>query len=166
MKAVLLVLTLLSVAYCGHIFVEDPILKWQNADQFMGATLRFSLESGTSKDTILRVTWPFAWASSKSGVLNEGTTKKSSGTVSVDSSGKILRYTVGAALTKGVWYELVITQSAATAATAGVYVDPIKMETISDNSANGIVYDSNPSCGQISFSGNVGALKKIQVSTD
>lgn len=61
---------------------------------------------------------------------------------------------------------MVITQTTATAATAGVYKDPIKMETISADSSNGIVYDANPSCGQISFSGNVGALKKIQISTD
>lgn len=72
MKTLFLILTLLSVAYCGHIMVEDPVLKWQNYDEFMEIRLRFALESGSSATTILEITWPFSPSSSVYVDLLEG----------------------------------------------------------------------------------------------
>lgn len=61
MKTLLVLLTIVSITLCGHIYVEDPMLKWQNKDKFGTVTLRFNLESGIEKHNYLRIVWPFDW---------------------------------------------------------------------------------------------------------
>jgi len=67
MKQIIVLLTLLSVCFAGHIYVGDVSLQYQNVGYFNGFKLAVNFESGLSKNGIIKINWPFALSSRTSG---------------------------------------------------------------------------------------------------
>ena len=60
MNFILLLITFLSItsSNCGHIYIEDLSIEWQNQAYFNKITIPFNLENYLEKDEIIKIMLP------------------------------------------------------------------------------------------------------------
>ena len=181
--AILLSVFLFSSVMGGHIWVEDPVLEFQNAKDIDNnrngiIKISFSLESGLGPDDFLKLTFPEDLGDRATTYavlldsLNDNLTKDLAhfplGPVAATTSDSAYYWTFGLPLNAATWYTLQISFSMdynLPTVEQTLFSTPWTIQTTSSTfDADQIVYDENMSAGQIGRAAPPVAFTNVNIS--
>jgi hypothetical protein len=141
-----LLVFLFSVSQAGHIFTWDADIFFQNSNNARRITLFFSLESGLPRNQRIRVRFPEAGTDVTSASLSAiGGNIPNTGEIGTSTTSGEVFVLTNMDLVAFDWYQLTLYFSSTfIAAQSAGYKGIISIDTSSSNSANRIIYDSNP----------------------
>lgn len=107
----ILLLFSLTLLNCGHIYIEDLSIEWQNKDYFTTIKIPFSLETPLKKSQIIKVYLPFSMNSVSCSIKQFFSEFEYASSVTQDRGSSTTDFLVklGEDLGNNVWGNLVIT---------------------------------------------------------